>query len=348
MVRPDVTVFTPGRQGLIRAATATAILALAQISGAPAHAEAPRLGLPIDCTFGVNCYIQQYVDTDPSDEARDFRGGLLSYQNHGGTDFALLTRHQMRVGVSVLAAADGRVDGVRNDMEDGQLLRDGRKSIKGKDCGNAVKLDHGDGWVTLYCHLKKGSVSLRKGQLVRAGQKIGLVGMSGLAQFPHVHISVFQGKFRIDPFTGKATNGTCNRPDCNHPLWHPSTARTLAYRPGGLIDGGFSDTTLSYEKIKEGTAKQNRIGKDAKGILLFAFGYGSRSGDVLTFEILAPGATKPLIHHRPLKKIQAQFAQWFHVKRPGNGWPKGVYQGKITMQRAGRILQIKKSKILIR
>jgi len=350
MVRPDVKVFTPGRQGLITAATATAILASALISmaSAPAQAEAPRLGLPIDCSFGVDCFIQQYVDTDPSDQARDFRGGLLSYQNHTGTDFALLTRHQMRVGVSVIAAADGRVVGVRNNMPDGQFLREGPKSLNGKDCGNGVNLDHGDGWSTQYCHLRKGSVTLRPGQLVRAGDALGLVGMSGRAAFPHVHLSVNQGKLKIDPFTGRAINGTCNRADCNRPLWRPATARTLAYRPGGLIDSGFSDATITYDKIKDGTAKQNRISVTADAITLYAFGYGSRMGDVISISITGPGATRPTTHQTTLKRNQAQFSRWFGIRRPQGGWQKGIYQGTVTIQRAGRILQIKKSKMLIR
>lgn len=350
MVRPDVTVFTPGRQGLIRAATATAILASALVSAAtaPAQAEAPRLGLPIDCTFGVNCYIQQYVDTDPSDQARDFRGGLLSYQNHTGTDFAILTLHQMRLGVPVIAAADGRVFGTRDNMQDGQFLRDGLKSLKGKDCGNGVSLDHGDGWITQYCHLKKGSIVKRTGQLVRAGDTLGMVGMSGRAAFPHVHLSVYQGKLNIDPFTGRAINGTCNRTDCNQPLWRPSTARTLAYRPGGLIDSGFSDATISYDKIKDGTAKQNRISQNAKAIMLYAFGYGSRKGDVITFSITGPGASEPRVHQTVLKKGGAQFSRWFGVKRQKSGWRKGIYLGTVTMRRAGRVLQIKKSKMLVR
>lgn len=348
MVRRDVKAIN--RRGRLRIVAAALALSLtvSAFTGTAATAEAPKLGLPIDCQFGVNCYIQQYVDTEPGDRARDFRGGLLSYQNHSGTDFALLTRHQMRVGVPVIAAADGRVIGIRNNMQDGQFLREGPKSLKGKDCGNGVQLDHGDGWSTQYCHLRQGSVKLRVGQLVRSGDALGLVGMSGRAAFPHIHLSVFQGKLKIDPFTGRAINGACNRNDCNRPLWRPATARTLTYRPGGLIDSGFSDATITYDKIKDGTAKQNRIGAAANAIMLYAYGYGSRTGDVITIAITPPGASRPSTHQTTLKRNQAQFGRWFGIRRPKDGWQKGIYQGTVTMRRAGRVLQIKKSKMLIR
>lgn len=318
------------------------------LPAAPAVAEAPKLGLPIDCRFGFNCFIQQYADTDPGPKATDFRGGLLSYQNHSGTDFALMTLHQMRVGVPVIASADGRVVGVRNNMEDGVFAKHGPAAIAGKDCGNGVRLDHGDGWQTQYCHLRKGSVTLRAGQLVRAGEPMGLVGMSGRAQFPHVHLSVLQDGQKIDPFTGKALTGTCNRADCNKPLWRASTARTLAYRPGGLIDSGFSDATITYDKIKDGTAKQGRMTARAGAITIFAYGYGVRVGDTLTMEIQPPGGAAPWTWKYNLEKNQAQFARWFGRRAPASGWKPGLYQGKARLIRRGKVIQSRQSRLLIR
>lgn len=64
-------------------------------------------------------------------------------------------------------------------------------------CGNYVRLDHGGGLVTLYCHLSRVLVS--SGQLVQAGDRIGEVGTSGNSTGPHLHFEVHSGGRPIDP-----------------------------------------------------------------------------------------------------------------------------------------------------
>ena len=57
----------------------------------PATAGEFSLLSPIDCDLTGPCYIQQYVDHDPSDANSDFLCTGLSYDGHKGTDFALPT-----------------------------------------------------------------------------------------------------------------------------------------------------------------------------------------------------------------------------------------------------------------
>ena len=101
-----------------------------------------ELAFPVDCTLGATCHIQQYADHDPGPGARDFTCGPLSYDGHDGTDIALATRAEMAAGVSVLAAASGRVKGMRDGIADFAPV------IADKECGNGVVIDHGDGWET--------------------------------------------------------------------------------------------------------------------------------------------------------------------------------------------------------
>ena len=54
--------------------------------------------------------------------------------------------------------------------------------------GYAVMIDHGLGWVTLYGHLDRVDVSV--GDRVRAGQRVGLSGNTGLSTAPHLHFEV--------------------------------------------------------------------------------------------------------------------------------------------------------------
>lgn len=63
--------------------------------------------------------------------------------------------------------------------------------------GNSLYLDHGNGVISLYFHLKKFLVA--QGDLVKKGQIIGLVGSSGRATGPHLHLSIsVQGQL-VDP-----------------------------------------------------------------------------------------------------------------------------------------------------
>ena len=64
-------------------------------------------------------------------------------------------------------------------------------------CGNYVRLDHGGGLVTLYCHLSRVLVS--PGQLVVAGDRIAEVGSSGNSTGPHLHFEVLSGGRLLDP-----------------------------------------------------------------------------------------------------------------------------------------------------
>jgi len=64
-------------------------------------------------------------------------------------------------------------------------------------CGNYVRLDHGGGLATLYCHLSR--VLVGGGQLVMAGDRIGAVGSSGNSTGPHLHFEVHLGGRLLDP-----------------------------------------------------------------------------------------------------------------------------------------------------
>ena len=63
--------------------------------------------------------------------------------------------------------------------------------------GKSVFLDHGQGLITMYCHLSEQTV--RTGELVQQDQVIGLVGATGRVTGPHLHWSVSLNGYRIDP-----------------------------------------------------------------------------------------------------------------------------------------------------
>lgn len=63
--------------------------------------------------------------------------------------------------------------------------------------GNTVFLDHGKGLISIYAHLEK--ILVKPGQQIPQGKVIGLVGSTGRATGPHLHLGIVINQARIDP-----------------------------------------------------------------------------------------------------------------------------------------------------
>jgi murein DD-endopeptidase MepM/ murein hydrolase activator NlpD len=63
--------------------------------------------------------------------------------------------------------------------------------------GMHVIIDHGYDYQTLYAHLSR--ITVKKGQSVKRGDELGLIGNTGLSSGPHLHYEVHKGGEPVDP-----------------------------------------------------------------------------------------------------------------------------------------------------
>jgi murein DD-endopeptidase MepM/ murein hydrolase activator NlpD len=281
-----------------------------------------ELALPVDCTLGDGCYIQQFPDHDPGPGAADFTCGPLSYDGHDGTDFALPTRADMDRGVTVLAAAPGAVKGTRDGVQDFA------PPVEGRECGNGVVIDHGNGWETQYCHLKQGTVRVATGDRVDTGTPLGQIGQSGQAAFPHLHLSVRQDGREVDPFAPAAT--ACG--SAGDDLWAPD----IAPDPGGLLGIGIAPSVPDFAAIKAGLLSPD-LPVDAPALVVWAYLFGPRAGDALILSITGPEG-EVISERVVLDKTQALAFRAVGRKLRAAEWPPGPYAATATLLRGAQEL----------
>lgn len=211
-----------------------------------ATAEESGFSWPISCIPGIDCtgthFRIGYPDVDGS--GLSFACSKPGYFGHQGTDMVVSSVEQ---GVHALAAADGvvhwtenrRFDHCPNDTEhdcDEQAKSElTTGSVKGAtlgfNAGNFVVVEHmldSTRYLTLYAHLRKGSLKVSPGDKVVRGQYLGDVASSGNALIPHLHFGVYKAEggmyFPVDPW-----KGACNT--SSDGLW----ASTVPYRSDALL-----------------------------------------------------------------------------------------------------------------
>jgi hypothetical protein len=313
-----------------RAWLAGAALLIAQAPGAGAI----ELSLPADCEPGKSCFVQQYADLDPGPGAKDYACGAETYDGHDGLDLRVRTLKDVERGVAVLAAAAGTVIGLRDGVPD-HLLRSeaDREAVAGLECGNGVLIDHGGGWQSQYCHMRRGSVRVGKGERVEAGQALGSIGYSGAAAFPHVHLTVRHNGKPVDPFRGEGAPEACGLGP--EPLWKPAAVKALAYRPGEILDVGFSAGRVAMEGLELGIVQSFVPDRSSAALVAWGWAINLQKGDRITVKLSGPGG-EIARNEASLDRNKAQFLLFGGGKRPGEAWPAGDYVASFEVVRAGR------------
>ena len=204
------------------------------------------------------------------------------YSGHNGYDYAGFS--------TVLAAAAGRVAYVG-------CATPGQAYPCPSSYGLVVDIDHENGYLTRYGHLK--STSASGGSSVSAGQQVGLVGNTGFATGPHLHFTVYEdvngngqvdsGDRPVDPYGPNPPKGDLWRAyptgASSYWLWtgSPPTSSSLLPAVGGGLttpDGDvavtvpagavISDTILYYTVMPE--PPYTRVGASAATAIRSASG----------------------------------------------------------------------------
>lgn len=310
------------------------VIALPLARSVRAEPPAFQLQKPIACAVGRDCFIQQYPDHDAGPGAKDYRCGPETYDGHDGTDFRIPDKAAQARGVTVVAAAAGVVKAVRDDVPDFDVGAFDKAKVKGVECGNGVLIDHGDGWQTQYCHMRKGSVRVKPGDRLVAGGPLGLVGQSGGAEFPHLHLTVRHDGKWIDPFSDGAACGQ------GRSLWRAEDGSELTYRDSDILNAGFAAAPVSMEDVERGGILPPD--RSSGAVIVYVRALHLRQGDIQRIVVAGPNGQTVVDSISPaLDHDKAQALVFAGKRRNGPTWPAGIYTAVYSVIRAGRTVVTK-------
>lgn len=323
------------------------LLALAALCLLPLPAGAIEFGLPAACTIGRDCFVQQFPDMDPGPGATDPFCGGATYDGHAGLDLRILSLPDIERGVPVVAMAEGTVlrgrDGIADALAIGEAAR---AAVAGRECGNGVIVAHADGYETQYCHLRRGSIAVRPGQQLTKGDRIGDIGASGMAQFPHVHVTVRKDGKEIDPSTGRRLDAGCAPdPPAAQSLFAPDIAEKIGRGESALLAFGLTGAVFRHvDLVARGAPAPAAAGSEVT--LGWAWFANLKADDRVRFQIVHPDGSVFIDETGdPVGRAKADYSQYTGRKRPAVA---GTYAVTVTLLRGGATVIERSGKFEVR
>jgi murein DD-endopeptidase MepM/ murein hydrolase activator NlpD len=288
------------------------------------------LAWPMRFRSGITEYnfysISGGVDHNPQfpNQLLDYNCGSLTYDtqsgyNHAGTDYFLwpFAFNKMDSSeVEIVAAAAGTII----YKSDGNF---DRSCAFNSNNWNAVYVQHSDGSVAWYGHMKNGSLTTKTvGQTVVQGEYLGVVGSSGNSSGPHLHLEIYDAANNlIDPYTGP-----CN--SLNTSSWW---AAQEPYFNGGINHIATNSQPPVFNACPGADMRNERdyfLGTDT--IYLMLYYRFLEAGDNTTYTIYRPNntvwGTWPFTHNGP----DYTAAWYYYWIVPGAGAPNGQWKFEVT------------------
>ncbi len=294
---------------------------------------APPLRLPVDCALEQDCWLMALPDADPApDSARDFTCGRLTREGFGGTSIGIASMAEMEKGVGVLAPASGTVTRLRDGEEDAFRPHAEQAELKkgGRECGNGIFIEHEEGWTTQLCHLRKDSITIKKGDKVKVGQKIAEIGLSGVTDHPQVTMTLRHDGIEVDPFSGNEVKaGRCGFPA--KPVW----AKRIKTDGFNLYDAGFADKPPDFGLVSQGK-KPPAPSRDSTGLVFWFAYFGAQKGDRIDISLISPAgmvmSSEQMLQQEDAPRQYVFTGKTLPAKLPPTP-KKGVYKGEARLTR---------------
>ncbi|HJZ93393.1 MAG TPA: peptidoglycan DD-metalloendopeptidase family protein, partial [Gemmataceae bacterium] len=219
--------------------------------------------------------ITNYVDVDPRAQSfADYQLGAYTYDGHDAIDAGPWNFAAQDAGIPVTAVADGVVDQI-----DGGNNFDRETALNNRPW-NAVWINHGNGWRTVYAHLAAGSITVKVGDPVTVGRVLGLMGSSGDSNGTHAHYTAYYRGAQIEAGFSLSTYWI-------NPLPYGGDV------PGFYLESGIADHSPfqfageSQEKVAQYTS----VGVNSPGsqnMFFYVQGYNLKTTDVMYFQWVRP------------------------------------------------------------
>jgi len=190
--------------------------------------------------FGISGFVD-HDDAFP-DQLADYNCGTRTYDtdegyNHKGMDVFSWPYPWLKMDndeVHIIAAEPGVIIGKADGNFD-------RNCSSDNGDWNAVYVEHADGSVAWYGHMKKDSLTSKTiGESVLPGEYLGIMGSSGRSTGPHLHLEVYDsGNGLIDP-----SSGSCNTLNVDswwssqRPYYEPSINLVATHDASPVMDNG--------------------------------------------------------------------------------------------------------------
>jgi murein DD-endopeptidase MepM/ murein hydrolase activator NlpD len=182
--------------------------------------------------------------------------------------------------------------------------------------------------------MRQGSVRVKVGDTVKAGDAVGLVGLSGNTEFPHLHLTVRHAGQIVDPFAPDMSNPTACAAQPG--LWTPQALARMAYRSGVVLNAGFTDAQLTMADVENGGLRPATASSPL--LVVYVRAIALQPGDSVELELKGPdGASLARTRGQPLQRWRAQDFVLVGRRRPATGWSPGQYVADYKVWRAGRV-----------
>lgn len=291
----------------------------------------PVLSFPVACTIGEDCWYMAFMDMDARATYRDHMCGVRTYDAHKGTDIA--PDQTLVKTLDILAAAPGQVLGTRDGLDDAPMETEDSTRAAAK-CGNGVRIDHGGGWTTQYCHMQTGSVAVQEGAMIKTGQTLGRIGSSGWSELPHLHFQLEKDGQPIDPFVGigstpgdqcAASTGLAQG------FWRDIRDRNAAsYQPVYIRSIGLTTRAPTGDQAKFGSYP-GIADPDAGALVAYVVLFGVPKGAQIDTVIEGPAGQTVYKGSKTLSRDFAEYFSFSGKKRGDQNWPSGLYTTRIKV-----------------